>query len=70
MPFSLKRPKLDNPAVKEWKSHDLYETGYVEITKFKTIERAQAAADEWGGTVEIVEVEWGAGEEPEEYPDF
>jgi len=70
MPFSIKRPNLDNPKVKEWKSHDLYKTGYVEITKFKTKERAAEVAAEWGGDTEIVEVPWGAGEEPDEYPNF
>lgn len=68
MPFSLKRPTAANPKIKEWQSHDYNGDGYVEIVKYKTKARADEAAAAWGGTVTVVEVPWGAGEDPETYP--
>ena len=70
MPFSLKRPMKDKPQIKEWYSHDPDNDGYEEIVKYKTRERAQEVAKQWGGSVEIVEVIWGAGEDPESFPDY
>ena len=69
MPFSLKRPSSANPKVKEWKSIT-HENGYVEIIKYKTRARAEQEASSWGGAPTIVEVNWGAGETSETYPDY
>lgn len=62
MPYSLKRPLVDNPKVKEWysKTHD---NGYVEIIKFNTIEEANNQARQWGGSPEVVEVPNEVGSE-------
>jgi len=70
MPFALKRPSQANPAIKEWRSHDPDGDGYVEIVKYKTRARAEQAATEWGGSVSIHEVPWGAGEDPDNFPDY
>lgn len=75
MPFALKRPSAANPKVKEYKSHDIDGDGYVEIVKYKTRARALAAAAEWGGGAEVIEVPWGVGDleyygSEEQYPDY
>lgn len=72
MPFALRRPRADNPAIKEWRSHDPDGDGYWEIIKYKTRERAQLAAASWKGktAIEIVEVKWTAGDSDETYPDY
>lgn len=70
MPFSIRRPMKDKPQIKEWYSHDPDNDGYEEIVKYKTRERAQEVAKQWGGSVEIVEVKWSAGDNDETYPDY
>lgn len=71
MPFSLKRVNAANPKLKEWKSHQPDPTSsYVEVVKYKTRARAEQVAAEWGGSPEVVEVPWGAGEEESSYPNY
>lgn len=70
MPFSVRRPRADKPKIKEWYSHDPDGDGYVEIVKYKTRERAQEIATEWGGSAEVVEVQWTAGQDDETYPNY
>jgi hypothetical protein len=70
MPFSLRRPSSSNPKVKEWKNHNPGGGAYFEVIKYKTRERAQQAATEWGGNAEVVEVQWTAGQDENTYPDY
>jgi len=70
MPFSLKRPSSSNPRIKEWQYNNPGEGTYTEIIKYKTRERAQQAAAEWGGNAEVVEVNWTAGQDDNNYPDY
>jgi len=70
MPFALKRPSSSNPSIKEWRNHAPNGGTYMEVIKYKTRERAQQAAAEWGGNAEVVEVNWTAGQDNNNYPDY
>ncbi len=55
--FVIKRPKADNPAIWEWKTHMPVENStYVDLEKFDTREAAEAAASQWGQNTQIVEI--------------
>lgn len=70
MPYALKRPSATDPRIKEWQDHDPDGDTYVEIVKYKTMERAETAAAAWGGNVSIIEVEWSPGQEEATFPDY
>ena len=83
MPFCLRRRTAANRRVKEYQTHIIGEpyipdphNSYAEVVKYKTIERAQEAAREWGGdSVEILEIPWAIGDmdywgSEEKYPNF
>lgn len=70
MPFALKRNSDINPKVKVWRHHDPDGDGYVEIIKYKTREIAEAAAAKWGGGAWVEEVNWTAGENDDNYPNY
>lgn len=61
MPYSIRRAMSGKPNIKEWYTH-VREGNYEEPVKFLTQERAQQVANEWGGSAEVVEVIFGAGE--------
>ena len=67
MPYAIRRPMPGRPAVKEWYMMDKDGDGYEEIVKYVTEAEAVSAGADWAGDdAEVVQVQWTAGDDPDE----